>query len=418
MESVMKSEKDERSYLRELASQVAELAALPVMEERRDLWLKHNTGVETIPVVLMEMSTFENDILGELKCRTEVHREMEKQLLTHLVNYHKIGDDKVVDAVFGVPRRLSFRLFDLEQKLHTAKDSSGRALGYAFDYAITDLESQLDSLRESTWIHDAEREKREFAYAEELLGDILTVQYENHSLEWLLAVTAHAVELRGMENMYITMLDSPESMKVFLTRIVDELLRFVRFQEEENLLQLNNGNAYAGSGSYGFSNELPQRDFNGHVRSRDLWGNMNSQESVGISPDAFMEHIYPHYQRLAENFGLVYYGCCEAIHPFWNAGLKNLPHLRKVSISPWCDESVMGEALKNSGICYCRKVSPNLVSVGTFNPGALRKSIRETLEKASGCAIEFSYRDIYTLCGENTRAAEAVAITREEIFRA
>ena len=413
----MNSEKEERSYLRELASQVAELAALPVMDERRKLWMEHNAGHETVPVVLMEMATFENDLLGEGHCRNELYREMEKQLRRTLINYHQIGDDKVVDAVFGVPRRLSFRLFDLEQKFHTAEDSAGRALGYAFDYAITDLNAQLDSLRESTWTYDAGREAEEFACAQELLGDILTVRYENHSLEWIFALTAHTIGLMGMENLYIAMLESPDALRAFLERIVDDLLRFVRFQEEQGLLQLNNGNVYAGSGSYGFTDELPRKDFTGRVRSCDLWVNMNSQESVGISPDAFREHIYPHYRRIAEEFGLVYYGCCEAVHPFWEAGLKDLPHLRKVSISPWCDEAIMGEALRDSGICYCRKVSPNFIGVGTFDRDALRRSIRETLEKASGCAIEFSYRDIYTLCGEKTRAAEAVAITREEIRR-
>ncbi len=51
----------------------------------------------------------------------------------------------------------------------------------------------------------------------------------------------------------------------------------------------------------------------------------------------YHELVFPAYERLAREFGLVYYGCCEPVHPVWG-DVSRLHGLRKVSVSPWCDE--------------------------------------------------------------------------------
>ena len=83
----------------------------------------------------------------------------------------------------------------------------------------------------------------------------------------------------------------------------------------------------------------------GQITTNDLWLNINSQETVSISPRMYREFILPYYADLAKEFGLVYYGCCEPVHAIWDCCVSQLPHLRKVSISAWCDEERMGEAL-------------------------------------------------------------------------
>jgi len=76
----------------------------------------------------------------------------------------------------------------------------------------------------------------------------------------------------------------------------------------------------------------------------------------------------------------------------------------------------MGERLAGSGIIFHRKVSPNYVGVGcVFDEDGFTRHIRETLEAARGCRLEFALRDIYTLCGEPWRIRRAVEIIRNEI---
>ena len=74
------------------------------------------------------------------------------------------------------------------------------------------------------------------------------------------------------------------------------------------------------------------------------------------------EFLYPYVHEIAEPVGLLYYGCCEAVHQNWD-DIRTLPHLRKVSISQWTNEPFMGEALRGTGIVYSRKPNPNFLSV-------------------------------------------------------
>lgn len=408
---------DTRNYLRNLAGQVVELAALPIMEERKKLWLAHNAGELTTPPVLMEWNTFEADFLPPLQCAAPLEQLLERQLLAAILNYQQIGDDKVITPEVNIPLHCDFRLFDLAPVRHAAADASGRELGYSTEYPLADPEAALETLRPSRWSYDPERARREQAEASELIGDLITVKIQNRNLEWFPELTAQLIELLGMENLFISSLECPEALQELLTRAVDDDLAFLADLEKHQLLALNNGNDYAGSGSYGFSAELPAADFSGPVRLCDRWGNLNSQETVGIAPEQFMRDFYPHYVRLAEVFGLVYYGCCEPLHQLWELGLKNLPHLRKVSCSPWCDDARMGEMLRGGKVVMCCKPSPNFIGVGQADFNALAQDIAATIQAARGCPLEFSFRDVYTLCGEPTRAKQAVETVRRIIHQ-
>jgi hypothetical protein len=103
-----------------------------------------------------------------------------------------------------------------------------------------------------------------------------------------------------------------------------------------NLLSLNNGGEYVGSGGFGWSDQLPQPDFNGQVRTVDMWGFAESQETVAISPDMFEEFVFPYQLPLLERFGLNCYGCCEPLDKRWHI-VKQLPRLPRISVSPWAD---------------------------------------------------------------------------------
>lgn len=119
-----------------------------------------------------------------------------------------------------------------------------------------------------------------------------------------------------------------------------------------------------------------------------------------MAPEFYMEHIYLHYEYLATRFGKTYYGCCEDVSLFYDAGLNNLPGLSKISISPWCNEEFMGNKLRGGKIIYSRKPSPNFLNEGPFDKEAYAKYIAKTLRHAEGCPLEFILRDIYDLGGD------------------
>jgi hypothetical protein len=216
----------------------------------------------------------------------------------------------------------------------------------------------------------------------------------------------------GMERMLTAMADDPDGIRRLYDVIVDDMLAFLDFLERERLLTANHDADYVGSGSYGFSDELNPGT---PVTRAGLWCNMNSQETVGVSPAMYRRLVWPAYQRLAAGFGMVYYGCCEPVDGIWESCLRQLPNLRKVSVSAWCNQAKIGAALRGGKVIYSRKPSPNFLGVGDFDPAAFAAHIDETLLAAAGCPLEFIFRDVYTLNGNPEKPRQAVAIVRQRL---
>jgi len=409
--------KKEINYLRDLARKQLVYANLPVMEKRRKLWYAHNSLQGERPVIVMEMLTFEDDMLPDLNCKSSIAREIEKNMMRHIINYELINDDKVVPAYYVINWQINIKEFGLNIKREHGIDDAGKNIGYAEEHPITNLKQDISLLNFSEFSVDREYTLKLKEFVENIIGDILPVRMGNESLYWHVAPSEKAVHLMGLETMMLSLVDYPEEMHKLYKLLKDDILSFVRWQEKEELLTLNNANNYAGSGSYGFTDELPTEDYKktGYIKPKDLWGNMNSQETVCISPKMFGEFIFPYYYDLAKEFGLVYYGCCEPVHTIWDDYISKLPNLRKVSISPWCNEKYMGEVLEGEDVIYSRKPSPNYVGVGNFDEDAFAEHIVYTLKAASGCSLEIIFRDIYSLEGDKGKPGKAVKITRQLI---
>jgi hypothetical protein len=65
---------------------------------------------------------------------------------------------------------------------------------------------------------------------------------------------------------------------------------------------LNNKNDYIGSGSMGYTRDLPGKDWQrgDKVRTSDLWVLLESQETVSVGPDHLEEFIFPFQQDIAK----------------------------------------------------------------------------------------------------------------------
>ncbi|MFO7636510.1 MAG: hypothetical protein R6W96_04300 [Clostridia bacterium] len=405
----------EKAYLRELAKRQLEYARLPVMAEREKSWFRHNDGTGERPMVVMEINPFRGELYPPMHCTSPFARAMEDQLLFHLVNHESVDDDKVVPDCFTVEPAIHILEHGFERVSHHATDARGRQIGYAMVHPVKDLRQDFHLIGPSVYRYDEKQSLEKMDAVNDVLGDILPVAFHNNSLQWYMSFTARAVNLMGLETLMVSMMDYPEETHALFQLIIEDSLGYMRWQEETGLLTLNNHNDKAGAGSYGFTKQLPTEECRrtGRIGLRDLWGNMNSQESVGISPTMYREFIYPYFEKAAKEFGLVYYGCCEPVHAIWKDCLENLPNLKKVSISAWCDEKYMGEALAGTEVVYSRKPSPNYIGVGNFDEQAFREHIGKTVAAARNCRLEIIFRDIYTLDDDPGKVKKAVRIVRE-----
>jgi hypothetical protein len=135
---------------------------------------------------------------------------------------------------------------------------------------------------------------------------------------------------------------------------------------------------------------------------------------VGVSPAMFGEFIFPYQVPLMEKFGLVCYGCCEGVHARLDYLLR-VPHLRRISVSPWADQRKLAERLGRNYI-FSRKPNPAQVCV-SFNEDAIRADLRETLSIAGHGVLEIILKDTHTVQHKPERLTRWVEIALEEAQR-
>ena len=412
-------QKWERERLRELARKQLEYAKSELNQKRIKEWYLHNDLKGERPMVQLEMWTFEQEIIPQrLKCVTPKARALEAQLYRNFLNRELFDDDRVVPDYFPLSYDAWFRMFDIEVKVENAQLDGHQSLGHHFIPCLEDLEDDYEEgkIKPSTFGVDLERTEKKKQFIEEMIGDILPVKIQ---MDCLYSVpTQMLVHIMSMEQMMFNMYDYPELFKKMMGQIADDTLAYYRMLEEKKLILPTTTFESVGQGTFAFTNDLPgeevfrERPFT----TKDVWGFMDSQETVGISPQMYEEFIFPCYQKISSQYGLLSYGCCEPVHPIWERCISKLENLRKVSISPWCDEAYMGEQLRGSQVIYHRKPSPNYLGVDRIlDEDALREHIRTTLRAAKGCKVEFTQRDVYTIHNDLDKARRYIEIIREEI---
>lgn len=402
----------ERDILRELARRQLEAANSEKNLRRVAEWKKHNALTGERPMIHIEIDTFEQEVIApRLRCETNLGRRLERDLRHSFLNLTEFDDDRVVPDYFSVSVGTWFHPFGHVVTQHNAVDADGgKSLGHQFDYWISDLEEDWGKLQKSDFGADLSGTEAYRAAAEAAFGDLLPVRLDGACL--YAVPTQQVVHLMGMEQMCYALYDCPELFLKMMDRLAEDYLSFFRYLEGEGLLYPTTGFQNVAQGSMAFTGELRQER---PLRTTDLWGFLDSQETVSISPEMFREFVFPCYRKIADCFGLLSYGCCEPVHPVWDM-VKTLPNLRKVSVSPWCDQRFMAEVLRGSRTIFHRKPSPNYLGMGAaLDEEAFRAHISETIQLARGCELEITQRDVYTVGGDVGKVKRYVEIIREEI---
>ncbi len=402
----------DRERLRLLAFKQLEIANSPKNLERAELWKRHNMYKGERPPIHIEVGTFAHEAITPfLECEDPAARDIEYKLIHNFIGLEQFDDDRVVPPYFQQTYDIYFTLFGHHIKQTVMKKADGTELGHHFEHIIDDLYDDF-RLIESPSVFGVNKEstmKKNELY-NDIFGDILPVKLVSDGL--YSTPTQHVVHMMGMENMLYSMYDYPDEFKIMMDRIADDYIAYFKKLEGENVLHQNRAFEWVCQGSMAFYDEEEKQ---GQIKTTDLWGFMDSQETVGISPEMFREFIFPCYKKIASVFGRLSYGCCEPVNTFWD-DIKTLPNLKKVSISPWCDEDFMAEQLRGSGIIYHRKPSPTYLGVGAkLDEEAFRKHIEKTVKTAKGCKLEICQRDVYTVNNDMNKVRRYVEIIREAI---
>jgi hypothetical protein len=200
---------------------------------------------------------------------------------------------------------------------------------------------------------------------------------------------------RGAQNVLWDMADRPEFMYRLISKLADASHAQLDQLEAKGLLGYAQSTIHC-TGAY--SDELPAAGFDPQrPRATDLWTFGMAQIFSSVSPAMHLkydiEFAIPWYER----FGLGYYGCCEPLDEKIDI-VRKIPHVRKVSMSPWVNQERGAEGLGRD-LVFSRKPSPAFLATDSWEPEAVERDLRTTLEtcRRHGCPVELILKDISTV---------------------
>lgn len=401
--------------LRGLADHVAAFSSDPANIERRDQWKKINSLKGERPMLLVETGGVIDEVIpiSSLVCEADWARGMERGLRNAIFCTEVVRDDHVMEPRFTYNRIINSTDFGMPVVMHRG-DNADRLGSYVWEAPLKNLAEDVKKLRFREYSYDVEATNTQKQVMEGIIGDIMPIVNKN-SYWWTMGLTIFAINLMGLEEFMMAMYDQPDGLHSLMAFLRDEHMNTLNWYESHGLLSPNNEDDYIGSGSVGYTDELPQKDYipGQPGRLKDMWVLSESQETVGVSSAMFEEFVFPYQQPLIERFGLCYYGCCEPVHNRWNV-ISRFTNLRKVSVSPWCNEEVIADYMGHDYV-YCRKPNPTLISVDTWDEELIRKDLRKTLSITKGMNVEFALKDVHTVCDQPWRLGRWVEIAREVI---
>jgi hypothetical protein len=402
--------KKDREVLRRLAEKVAKLAARPTEQEKRDLWHKHNALGPTRPLIFCDPENGWNEIITEnqLECTGRLAQHWEVVLRKEIFWGGSMCDDKVIEPYFNIGYTYTESDWGVEPIFYGGKGGGS----YVWDPPIKEYK-ETEKLRYPTIEVDYETTQLTFELAKDTFGDLLTVKIKG-VWWWSLGMTYTLALLRGLQQIMFDMVDNPEFVHHLMNILSTGTLAKLDFLETNNLLSLN-VDSYVGSGGFGYTKELPSKDFDGHVRTQDMWGFCESQETLGISPDMFAEFVFAYQLPILKRFGLNCYGCCEPLEARWRV-IRETPNLRRVSVSSFADLEKMAEFLEDKYI-YSMKPSPTDLALPDIDEEYIRKKLRRAFEITKNCRVEVIMKDNHTIGNNPQNVIKWVKIAKEEAER-
>lgn len=402
----------EKQVLKKLADKVRRIAERPEMKQKAKLWTLHNDLKTDFPLVFIDPENGWNECIppDTLECVEPLARVWEMVLRKQIFWAEILKDDKVIEPYFDVPYSYWDTGWGVELKI-IGGDNGG---SYFIKEAIEDYERDFPKIHHPEYIIDWDESEKVMELAHEIFDGILTVRRKN-TWWWTLGLCLDYVNLRGMEDFMCDFLDEPEWIERMLDLLCEGKLRMLDYLEENGLLAQNIGGTYVGSGGFGYTEQIPELDKKEKVTTKYMWGFCDSQETAAINPDLYGEFILPRHKKILERFALNCYGCCEPYNPRWKY-VKQLPNLRRVSVSPWADWSTVPEFLGKNYIASVKPIPTTLAS-SVINEDEVRKDCRKAVEETKGGICEFIMKDNNTLGNNPDNAACWVRIMREEIER-
>lgn len=390
----------DKEVLRELGRQVVEIATSPINQEYVELQKKINNLEMVKPIVyIYEMPWHEMDVYGELKLKTKhpLCRRYEERLRRIIYKWnHRLGapvedprfeypglDPVIVQPIQDYIYDTGFGIYVQEDVVRT--DERNPVVSHRFHVQIKG-EEDIEKIKMPKVAFDYDRAEREFQILCDIFDGIIPVEKRGISSFWF-APWDELVQWTGVREILIDMYRRPDYVHTLVDRIVTSWLH--RLEQYEKL---------------GLLRDSPM----------NLWGVGAAQVFAAASPAMHEEFALKHEKRWYGKWGLNYYGCCEPLHNRVDILKRNIPRLRKISMSPFIDFDKAVENVQDEFV-FAWKPNPAVLAASDWSPEAIRKDIEDKLKKARkfNCIVEIHMKDISTVKYQPQRLWEWAQIASE-----
>jgi hypothetical protein len=402
------------AIIRELAGQLAEIAALPVQEEKKRMWRGLNALNPDRPMVTIDQVCWNEMDLGDeltLRCIDAECRGYEETLRRTLYQWKHFPVDMVVDPFFRIPRAITNTGFGLDAQENIAVgDPTNSVVGHWYRNVLQNDED-LEKVRIPHITDDPAENDRRMAVAHELFDGLMEVRL--WGADPYLSLWDPISTWMGVEQALLAIVDRPDFMHKLVGRLLEGYMSMLDQLEEQGLLCGPQSLIHC-TGAY--TDELPAPGYNpAKPRTIDMWMFGLAQMFSTVSPAMFKEYEVDYASPICARFGLVYYGCCDPLDKKMKQ-VRMIPNVRKVSMSPWVNEE-RGAAEIGTDYVYSRKPSPALLAWDTFDPEMVREHLmatRRACEKFN-CPLEIILKDISTVRYQPERLFQWAKVAMEVV---
>ena len=402
----------ERNYIRELARQVAEIAASDENAAIQQRWRDVNAlrKPDRAPVWCRPVGAWD-ELLPEdtLQCTDPWLRRLEHHFCEILIK-HEIDDDSPVTPWLGVPARFDVTPANVwgVDIAHAESDVEGGAWGYDPPLKVV---ADFDKLTLPVFTYNAAQTQDALDRAHDLLGDILEIRLTcGAPLGATLGMPA--ADLRGLTQMMLDMVDTPELMHRLMAYLRDATLGAMAQVRATGLLTPNTHEPMTCSDPLPRSGPIGTLTTDGAIGYENMWIMANSQEFEGVSPKMWRTFCLDYQRPIIEQFGLSAYGCCENLtHKI--EGVMSLKNLRIFVCSAWTDLAKVQEAVGQNYVIMWRQKASDVVFPDDL--AVIQRDLERGAQQLQGFHYQIVLRELQTLAGHPrrlhdwTRIAKAMA---------
>jgi len=409
--------------VRDLALRVREIASLPENAVKRQLWADHNElkkgGRPPLWVCIDEDGGW-LELIPNTELRTEDLdlRVLERKLRQLVYQHGHFSDDFVYEPFlhFDMKGEYTGYLYgDANQKTAWGIGIAAKGVGegaYHLDNYLSDPANVERLLaHEVDFIPDPEAAGRLQEKYGSALDGILETRFVIPYGTLVQSLIIDLVHLRGLTELMLDLYDNPDLLHRIMDHMSASKARLLDRLEERGLLFDNHTNIYTGSGGLGYTN---RRLDSPKLRVSELWGFADSQEFSTVSTPMFEEFALAYQKRGLNKFGYACYGCCEPLDLKYDAIFREIPRIRRLSVSPWSDIPLAAQKIGDRAILSWK---PNPVLCMGFDWDGMDSFLRGVARTTKNNNTEIILKDIRTCAGTPLHIQDFVNLVRRHFCR-